>query len=44
MMYAESNVDTLKARLGAPLVAHMPYTRMPDAAALAHHVDSIGIA
>ena len=40
MMYADGNVEALKARLGAPLIARFPYTQAPDAAALAHLVDS----
>lgn len=43
MMCADDNVEALKARIGAPLVARIPYTRAPDAASLAHYVDSSGI-
>jgi dethiobiotin synthetase len=44
MMYADGNVDALKARLEAPLIARFPYMRAADAAGLAHYVDSTRIA
>jgi dethiobiotin synthetase len=44
MAYADDNVDALKARMAAPLIARIPYTRAPDAASLAHYVDSTRIA
>jgi dethiobiotin synthetase len=43
MLYADENVEALKARLDAPLIARIPYTHAPDAASLAHYVDSTGI-
>jgi dethiobiotin synthetase len=39
MLYAQENVRTLKARLRAPLIAHVPYQTQPDARNIAHLVD-----
>ncbi|HEX2830347.1 MAG TPA: dethiobiotin synthase [Burkholderiales bacterium] len=43
MMYAEDNVEALKTRLRAPLVARIPHTRTPEPASIAHYVDSTRI-
>ena len=44
MPYAEENVEALKLRLEAPLVARIPFQRAPDPASLARYVDSTFIA
>ena len=44
MLCAQENVEALEARLEAPLIARIPFERAPDAASLAHYVDSTLIA
>lgn len=39
MLYADENVEALRARLPAPLVASIPYMRTPDATAIARCAD-----
>ena len=44
MIYSQENVDTLRARLPAPLVASIPYTRDADAASFAGLFDTSRLA
>ena len=44
MSFAQDNVDTLRARLRAPLIANIPYTRAPDAASIADRFDTSRLA
>src|SRR4051812_37562278 len=39
MLFADDNVDALRARVDAPLVARIPYTRVHDTASIACCVD-----
>jgi dethiobiotin synthetase len=39
MLVPDENVETLRARLGAPLLGRMPWQERPDARALARRLD-----
>ena len=39
MLALQANIDTLRARLGAPLLGVVPHLAMPDAAGAARHLD-----